>query len=962
MKHQGQALIIAVIVLFLLVGLGGYFVSLINASLVQSARIDDKRQLDEITRAGLDHARNQLRFSSAGADWRPDVGPDPGNIGWIRYDKGFYKITVTYGPQAPIDSSNPFGQNLTDSYMKIAVCSALALQNPPDPAMEATAGTDEYQAYLKGFQNPQRFLRRSIAAMIPVGLTDNLIWLTNIDGSSEPMVLGSGLMLNNPAIPGIQNTADTFLTTITSSPNAIDFNNTTSYSDVSISSFYYRPVYEGPIYAQGDLQLGGGWFYLLDPSGTDADNYKSKYAVQRNDQIKVTHSMTDYGEATASVMLNIQSPTEIKADANRVTASTVAFIRTLENDKTVPKINAPKINEIGSGYAADRYRRLTRDSGTWTSGIDSGELGYGDGLYIDNRGDRQFGGDIDALRNDWLHPEKLTYWKNGIYRPDKPGTDITSTVKPRAVTIILRDWKYDSTGNMVDIPRLELRRYDKAFKDSKGVDLTAQTDVDAEGVTYYWVEMPYPKNGIIFAEGNVIVINERIAPDPANANDLGRKGGLPSSIAYDIRSKKPLPVKDSAGNDTNVQAWGGQKNYNTTTYYINDYNRRFDLSIVSGGTAYIQSNLLNPASRMEKYISNITANTKSTIVSGTPYDSKLALFALDNVCFNPTPAMFTPPVLSGSSTLTDGNNEKVNSLVVADTATLSFNTAGRVNQSLRMLLRHGYDNTDVAKINSVVKMQVNNQDFKWNNSNTLLTLTTNAFNSLPLLPASWRVDDSLKYTSSLPVIGYGADNTAVLTVNSTAQANYILGAGNNETSNVENNFLGSGMLVTGQDMQIDALIYAQRGHWFVIPGHYYNESTALQIADMKPPFPRYHEPLDVRFILNGAIVENRPAPQEDEDLWMSHWRGSNYSYYSTDSKTPAMFNPSTVASDWDQNEWRWRNRRMGIEYHYDATLSLPVCFETETDQATGASWISYRPRIPKMPVADNLLNYNQIHM
>ncbi|MEI6520480.1 MAG: hypothetical protein WCO98_10670, partial [bacterium] len=884
MKHQGQALIIAVIVLFLLVGLGGYFVSLINASLVQSARQNDKRQLDEITRAGLDLARNQLRFSSAGADWRPDDGPDPNNVGWIRYDKGFYKLTVTYGPQATIDNNNPFGQNISDSYIKISVDSALALQNPPDPGMEATAGTDEYQAYLKGFQNPQRFLRRSIAAMIPIGLTDNLIWLTNIDGSSDPMVLGSGLMLNNPAIPGIQNTADTFLTTITSSPINIDFNNTTSYYNVSISSFYYRPVYEGPIYAQGDLQLGGGWFYLLDPSGTDAQNYKSKYAVQRNDQMISTRSLNDYGEATASVMLNIQSPNEIKSDANRVSASTVAFIRTPDNDKTVPKINAPKINEIGSGYAADRYRRLTRDSGTWTSGVNTGDLGYGDGIYIDNRNDIQFGGDIDSLRNDWMHPERLTYWKNGIYRPDKPGSDITSTVKPRAVTIILRDWKYDATGNIVDIPRLELRRYDKPFKDTKGVDLTAQTDVDSDGDTFYWVEMSYPKNGIIFAEGNVKVINERIAPDPANVSDLGREGGLPSSIAFDIRSKKPLPLTDYP----NQQAWGGFKNNTATTYYINDYNRRFDLSIVSGGTIYIQSNLLNPASRQEQYVSDITANTKTTIVSGTPYDSKLALFALDNVCFNPTPAMFTPPVLSGSATLKDGNKEKVNSLAAADTATVTFNTAGKVNQSLRMLLRHGYDNTNVAKINSVVKMMVNNQAFKWNNTNTLLTLTTKAFNNTPLLPASWRVDDSLKYTSLMPVIGYGADNTAVLTVDNTAQAAYILGAGNNETSNVENNFLGSGMLVTGQDMQIDALVYAQRGNWFVIPGHYYNESTDLQIADMKPPFPRYHEPMDVRFILNGAIVENRPAPPEDEDSWMSHWRGSNYSYYSIDGKKPAM--------------------------------------------------------------------------
>ncbi len=949
MKHQGQALIIAVIVMFLLVGLGGYFVAIINASLVQSARIEDKRQLDGISRAGLEIARNQLRFSSDGADWRPDEGPDKNNVGWIRVEKGFCKIAVSYGP---VDEYTKFGDNILDKYIKISVDSVLSLPNPPDDTMATTAGIDEYQAYLKGFQNPQRFLKRSIVALMPVGLTDNLIWLTNIDGSNEPMVLGSGLLMKTPDILNSNSSAtvDVF-TTMDRNPTSYDFNITTNVQ-TTISAFYYRPVYEGPIYAKGDLQLGAGWFYLLNekykkeinpdiysPYRIDAGIYKNQYDINRVDQIVATNSLSDYGTATASVMVNIQGSDKIISDSNRVSINNKSVIRTRDNDNIIPQINAPKLNEIGSGYSADRYRRLTRDSGIWNGSVNTGELGYGNGIYIDNRGDRQFDGDIDKLRDNWMM-RSSDYWDNyGIYHPDKR---LVST-DPGAVTIVLRDWKYTSgdTDSVDDIPRIELR-YDKPFKDESG------KIIDNLNKGYYSVEMPYPRNGIIFAEGNVIVINEP-------SSDSSRLGGLPTSKAYDIRtnpSKKPLPLIGST-----TQAWGGYKDKDSTQYYVNDYNRRFDLNIVSGGTIYIQSNLLNPASRKQKYIAQIGSETNDTASGNiawngsnpyqSNYDSKLALFAMDNVCFNPTPALFTPPEISPRS-LGDGKREKTYIIGNGSSQFVNypFTTSGVINPGMRLLLRHGYNNlpTDSASINSSIidSIVAGNPLF------TDLSVSFQA-NYFDLTPQSWQISSLLS-----PKNGSGNNNNITLTVKSAKE--YIIGAGNNETEYVEKDFLGPGMMVTGQDMQIDALIYAQRGHWFVIPGHYYNESTKPELANMRWPFPKYHEPLDVRFILNGAIVENRPAPPEDEDEWMSHWRGSNFSYYSTDGKTPEKLNPSKDPLDWDQNEWRWRNRRMGIEYHYDATLSIPVCFET----IDGIK--SYRPRIPKLPVADNLFNYTQVQM
>lgn len=109
--HRGQALIMAVLLMFLLVGLGGVFIAMINQTKIQTARAAERATLERIAQAGMRLAEAELRHSAAGADWRPDVGPDVNNPGW-KYDPngGFYKITVTYAGTSPITSARPFGR------------------------------------------------------------------------------------------------------------------------------------------------------------------------------------------------------------------------------------------------------------------------------------------------------------------------------------------------------------------------------------------------------------------------------------------------------------------------------------------------------------------------------------------------------------------------------------------------------------------------------------------------------------------------------------------------------------------------------------------------------------------------------------------------------------------------------------------------------------------------------------
>ncbi len=173
--------------------------------------------------------------------------------------------------------------------------------------------------------------------------------------------------------------------------------------------------------------------------------------------------------------------------------------------------------------------------------------------------------------------------------------------------------------------------------------------------------------------------------------------------------------------------------------------------------------------------------------------------------------------------------------------------------------------------------------------------------------------------------------------------------------------------MTGVDVEVDALIYAQRGSWFVIPGRYYNEDNNLNLDSPMPNYqlPHLDEPLDIRLVINGAIAENRPAPPDAETQWMQHWRGSNLELFHCHRRQPGADRSGHVELEspdpiTNQVTWRWQyplhieqDRRMGIVYYYDATLARPVCYERDPDDPT---IYYYSPRLPKLPVGPNIFS------
>jgi len=124
-------------------------------------------------------------------------------------------------------------------------------------------------------------------------------------------------------------------------------------------------------------------------------------------------------------------------------------------------------------------------------------------------------------------------------------------------------------------------------------------------------------------------------------------------------------------------------------------------------------------------------------------------------------------------------------------------------------------------------------------------------------------------------------------------------------------------------VRVDALIYAQNGSWFVLPGPWFNEDPdspddATQLA--KQLYPTYHEPLNMQLSFSGAIIENMPAPVGDVADWTSKWSG-----------------PFAATTGY-------------LRYEYDALLRWPT-----REDKSGQLY----PRFPNLPLTPDLLIWGE---
>ena len=328
------------------------------------------------------------------------------------------------------------------------------------------------------------FVRRTLIAYKPLLLPDYLWFIANTDGSASPATLG---------VP------------------ALSFG---SMGLLAQGTDMYTNVIAGPVFSNRDLRWLGLNQVRLDPA--------------RGDRVAVAGRIDLDTLAQPPAFVEVRTgPTTVPGDGIGRASDDPQF-STLEGfwrdgllttapadgrPRWVRPLGAPRIDLLDPSDGRSRYTKLTRDSGLWCVRLDTGTwvntgwfgtipldraTGFplvtaeAEGLFIDNETDIQHQHDIEALRSEIMAGPPVGAWGDSdVYNP--PGVDV-----------LLR-----SEG-------LELRRRDDQPWLQPVVDLSTippTCDLIPIGTVQ---RRSYPRNGVIFALGNVRVSGRLPPVTPLN--------------------------------------------------------------------------------------------------------------------------------------------------------------------------------------------------------------------------------------------------------------------------------------------------------------------------------------------------------------------------------------------------------------------------------------------------------------
>jgi hypothetical protein len=672
-------------------------------------------------------------------------------------------------------------------------------------------------------------------------------------------------------------------------------------------------------------------------------------------------------------------------------------------------VGPPEIDATHPDLETSRYLMVTRDSGEWrgtgTEGTwyNTGEFGWGwtnlGGIYIDNVTDVQYADqddhNLEKLRLNWTRSV-------GIHDDDDPTTQPAGDERAAAdgrPPSGPADW-WDRTGRYYAPPGVEIVLHGEAR--CPYIEIIRHDDPDGDGV--YWrdpdgqltdpwtytplpgmcapqgtewsagiasrvMRVPFPPNGVIYAEGNVRI--RGIMP-PVRDNE-GRVG---------------VEIPPEKAPEAYFGEWRGGGNTGRT--------RRFDLQIVSGGTIYIEGDLLTPRG------AGLIPDTAQVDIR---YGSRLALLARDYVCvnttaLNPRPgnvfsriqdpdnpgdyiyyndaqptystsgnwgyARFRGPHDEATNSDTEAQSRWSDSAAIPVYPTepppaslryhsvrLQTSTLADVIVDLRLLLGHsglyvegsqpegaaggigppsgepppgltpspGPPDPDEPAVD--VSIYINDDTFTipwpWELEGSAYAFRRAAVADPTNFDQSdhWYVDSSPagidatdNWTEFLPngiqsMIVHdssGGPATDWLTGNDVISfASQIYPVRRYELQ--DSTWVVAGWQIPPRDLaytlgpvaiappnrtatgqpfddplpvQIQALIYAQNGSWFVIPGPWFNDDPDEASAGGDPPtsgYPGYHEPLNIQISVFGAISENMPADLGSAAEWTSKWGG-----------------------------------------------------------------------------------------
>jgi hypothetical protein len=781
--EHGQTLVIALLVTFVLLVLGGVFIVTIARNLLNVQQAREGLSADYFAEAGIRYAVEQLVNSEEGADWRPT--PDNSNepkdpdYFWLKpYSPadgtgGFTRVNFTQGRALIRVSYQPSGPIHRQPVIKIESVGRPGLVDRNDPT--TLGGADITR-------------RREKVAYVQIGTIDYLRFVMNRDQRATLMEFGAEdiglgvpyrLILGNPE------------------RNANNPDPTR------------REIGFAPIYVNGNLRWSGNVQIALNPD--------------RGERVYVAGEILHHGNTTTVTIITPTGETPVLPSRDPDFTTVGGLYRdgkpTTAIDgypRSIAYLEPPRMDTVDPATGQPRYISVTRESGIWRqrpngSWYNTGLYGYGRGIYINNTQDiqlesRGFRGGY-SLRSDWLKPGNSRYWNGPFYEP--PG-----------VYIELFEWR---SGNQVIEQGFRITR-NQSVPNDVWFDPYTGTPTNYKTLRFFFRapanpadpmltsdftrndrSFDVPFNGVIYAEGNVRV-----------------RGIIPS---------------------------GRQ------------------LTIVTNGTAYIEGNLVKGDAR-----------------------SALAIIAKDYVCVNTTQFLRrtwqSPSVAHGDPTNTEA----------------PFYFEVLPNRPMQLQFSFGTNPQDYRPPGFPVKLYLRHAT---RGPGSFVNLLVNpSFNRNPLyyfnLPGFPEYMYPLGRTTLQVYPNY--EKIAFPLFPLPAGSTYILDA----TPGVENllqlqlqplvnplegfhlptdnkPYLLSAAAVQPLDIRIEAVLFAQEGCFFVIPGYWFNTDPSDTRANAaanngrrpagvaSPEFPFYGEPLDIKITLVGAIAENFTASLSDQTEWLRKW-------------------------------------------------------------------------------------------
>ncbi|MEN6371499.1 MAG: hypothetical protein ABFD64_05740 [Armatimonadota bacterium] len=822
-NERGQSLVIAIIVMLLLAFISVVFVVLVARNQGRAGRSRDVITAQYLSEAGIHYADNMLMTSDDGADWRPvpdnmpktstagvdnTLNPDfqwlrpysaaeatdgstgpTGGYTTFRMGDGRYLLRVSYNP----DPKDPMSK-----YIKIESIGRIGTVENDDPTT--------WDSNVR--------LRRELTAYKPIGVTDYLRFVTNLEKKSEDIPLG-----------------------------AAGFN--VKYGNETTAG---EGVRGAPIRVNGNLEWYGNRIDLVlrgtsyqDGSNTD---YMPLDMVEVSGTIK--HENVDVNNSSQPVPVTlyevinggtVNSYPVQPSDYTQPFTTAYGFYRdgsdspdAGKNARGIKRLEPPLLDDEDTPTKVSRYIALTRDSGIWLQQgwgtqrwVNSGRYGWGRGIYIDNSDDIQqesetlFGG--YTPRADWMKPnnDMSAYWQGPYYVP--PGVVIT--LNP-----------YDTDGD--NQPDITITRTDIKSKRSDALYGKKSVWYNSFGVPMNdkgsTITIPYPQGTQTFTHYNVDDSGNKTAQDIT----IDRNGVIYAE--GNIRIKGML-------------AQGKQ------------------LTVVSGGIIYVEGNLLkyrdtdgnvDPTSAVsllaKQYVCVNTTQFVSLLSSLGPTS-----IGSDSGTGQPPYHLIVTPEPSTTFFSSFSFGPPTGSWQMGNDTMLFVRHAGQYGPSyINMWLNRGSGTQGLLHIGQ--NSQYLPPDWVYGCGDPRYCLEGTGLSSL----FEHKIFDSAN----------GFDQAGLY--NAIGRPNYFE-IGLDQSSYSRNNYLLSAFTIQPLDIRIEAVMYAQNRSFFIIPGNWFNMNAADTGKDGYRPrgvnqkWPLFGQPLDTKITIDGAITENLPASVGDVSEWYSKW-------------------------------------------------------------------------------------------